>query len=394
MTANIKKSWFDQVATATCIVISMLVAGCSGSGGSDYSNNNSSSSSSSSSTITMRVLSADFSTRKAIAYSPYRGSTMSLIPTDQQILQDLQLMYAAGFKLIRLYDAGAVPQRVLRLLAMHPELDIKVMLGIWITGPASDVNYSASNQATMDEGIAVALNSVYSNFIEAVSVGNETMLWSGLHAAELANDIRYVRNRIPQPITTDDVPGFYLGHMSESPLVVLREIDFASVHPYAWYDASYNLWDWRQTAVLPTNRAEAMMNAAINWTRSTFTAVRNYMDSNGFAQRPIVIGETGWKTLPSNNEIYLAHPVNQKMFYDLLRAWDAEPKNLASPAAIFYFEAFDEPWKATDDKWGLWNVDRLAKYALWLGSSTGFDASVDEPLPSPPNDVAVYYTGP
>ena len=31
---------------------------------------------------------------------------------------------------------------------------------------------------------------------------------------------------------------------------------------------------------------------------------------------------------------------------------------------IFYFEAYDEQWKGIDDGWGLWNIDRQARYAL------------------------------
>ena len=34
------------------------------------------------------------------------------------------------------------------------------------------------------------------------------------------------------------------------------------------------------------------------------------------------------------------------------------------PGMIFYFEAFDEQWKGTDDGWGLWDLARNARYTL------------------------------
>jgi len=41
---------------------------------------------------------------------------------------------------------------------------------------------------------------------------------------------------------------------------------------------------------------------------------------------------------------------------------------------IFYFEAFDEQWKGIDDGWGLWDIDRDARYVL-CGTPVGRPAS-------------------
>jgi len=78
---------------------------------------------------------------------------------------------------------------------------------------------------------------------------------------------------------------------------------------------------------------------------------------------PIVVGETGWKAIASGGENYRAHPVNQKMYFDRLTSW-LSSSVAAKPKAIFYFEAFDEPWKQADDKWGLFNVNRQARYVV------------------------------
>ena len=55
-----------------------------------------------------------------------------------------------------------------------------------------------------------------------------------------------------------------------------------------------------------------------------------------------------------------ANPVNQKWYLDLLRQWETSGVG----PRIFYFEAFDEAWKAQDDGWGLWDAARIPRYAL------------------------------
>ena len=349
----------------------------------------------------LRPLPAEFGTRKAVAYSGYRSDSRDVAPTDEQILQDLQLMHDRGIGLIRMFDAGVDTQRTLEILAANPALDIKLMLGIWIVGPAT-TGYAEINQASIDTGVAVATNPAYRDLILAVSVGNETMIdWSGLKVppADMAGYIRNARDRVTQPVTTDDNWAFFRGlSTSDQPFetgVVLAEIDFVSMHTYALADTPWGLWNWRQTEVAEgAGRAQAMMDASMVWTRSNFTSVRTYLDQHGYNQMPIVIGETGWKSVASGGEVQRAHPVNQKMFYDALMQWDDEPKTLGTPTAIVYFEAFDEPWKRGDDKWGLWNVDRKEKYVLWAGEADGFDAATEEALPSAPDDDAEYYVAP
>ena len=73
----------------------------------------------------------------------------------------------------------------------------------------------------------------------------------------------------------------------------------------------------------------------------------------------MVIGETGWTavdTAGGPNLAFRAHPVNQKMYFDALQAWAAEGRRGNGPQAIFFFQAFDEPWKQGDDGWGLFNT--------------------------------------
>jgi exo-beta-1,3-glucanase (GH17 family) len=232
---------------------------------------------------------------------------------------------------------------------------------MWMAG-----NNDAGNKDQMARGVALA-NS-YPSIVVAVSVGNESLVsWSEhkIPVAELAANIKTVRDQIKQPVTTDDNWAYY----AAADRAILDVIDFAAVHTYAMVDTHYlpDPWDWQQLGVTDmTKRAAAMMDAAMVATKADYQAARSSLDKKGLGAMPIVIGETGWMAVNPSNKWYtfLAHPVNQKMYLDRLTAWAAEGKAGAGPKNVFYFEAFDEPWKGDDNGWGLFNVKREARYAI------------------------------
>lgn len=309
-----------------------------------------------------RALPADFSARKAVAYSPYRTARSeperaAETITTAMVKQDLDLLAAGGFRLIRLFDSSDKVSKLTLQVIRDNKLDIKVMLGIY---PAAFDG--AFSNAEIARGIALA--NTFKDEVIAVSVGNETMVsWSfnPLSTAAMKTYITAVRNAITQPVTTDDNWAFFAksGPFEQDPASILASIDFVSMHSYALLDSVFSpdLWDWRQASVAPAARAKAMMDAALASTQKEYAAVRTHMDSLGLTSMPIVIGETGWKADPS---IHLGRSgaVNQKMYFDALAAWRATPNG---PKNIFWFEGFDEPWKQGDDGWGLFNVARQAR---------------------------------
>jgi exo-beta-1,3-glucanase (GH17 family) len=221
------------------------------------------------------------------------------------------------------------------------------------------------NQAQIALGVALAKS--YPDIVVAVSVGNESLVnWSdhAMKPAVLASHIAYVRSQITQPVTTDDNWAYY----ADADRAILDVIDFASVHTYAMVDTHYNptFWDWKQTAVAEgPDRAVAMMKAAMDSTKKDYTAARSFVDSKGYSALPMIVGETGWMAKDASGGAhwykFLAHPVNQKMYFDSLQAWWSAA---TGPKAVFYFEAFDEQWKGSDDNWGLFNRLREARYAI------------------------------
>ena len=331
------------------------------------------------STTSLRVLPTEYLARKAVSYSPFRTATSASdrdneVITSVMVKQDLDLLIAGNFKLIRLFDSSDKVSKLVLDVISDNKLDIKVHLGAYVNSykyvdnPYTIESIKAGNQQELNRLVALSTNPKYKDIVLAVSVGNETMVvWSTVPIDPLvmAGYIRYVRDRVTQPMTTDDNFLFY----SEPPKAITDLLDFASIHTYSEIDTQYPesvfYYDWKQEAV-PAGpaRATAMMDAAMKATREQYQLVRDALDRKGLRTMPIVIGETGWNAVDLGKLRFRAHPVNQKMYVARLDAWRAEGRVGAGPANVIYFEAFDEPWKGGDDKWGLFNVNREARYVI------------------------------
>ena len=327
----------------------------------------------------LRVLPVEYLARKAVSYSPFRTATSAAnrdneVITAIMVKQDLDLLVAGDFRLIRLFDSSdKVAKLVLDVIADN-KLDIKVHLGAYVNSfkyvdnPYTIESIKAGNQQELDRQIALATNTKYKDIVLAVSVGNETMVvWSTvpIDPVVMAGYIRHVRDRVTQPVTTDDNFLFF----TEPPKTITDLLDFASIHTYSEIDTQYPsspyYYDWKQEAV-PAGpaRAVAMMDAAMKETRRQYQLVRDTLDRKGLRTMPIVIGETGWNAVDVGKLRFRAHPVNQKMYLSRLETWRAEGRVGPGPANVIYFEAFDEPWKGGDDKWGLFNVQRQARHVI------------------------------
>ncbi|MFO1341483.1 MAG: hypothetical protein U1F53_25240 [Burkholderiaceae bacterium] len=364
-------------AFLAALLLALGLAACGGGGAVPYSG------------VQVRPLPQDFTTRRAVAYSPYRTSTGpqdlagETIPK-ANIRQDLDLLLAAGFRLIRLFDSSDKVARQTLEVIRDNGLNLKVQLGAFVV--AGDETASRAELAR-----CVALANEFADIVLAVSVGNENMVsWSfnKIDTALMADYLRTVRDQITQPVTTDDNYAFW----SSAPNVITDRIDFASLHTYAELDTYFDptRWEWKKRDVAADSRAVAMMDAAIAETKRQYQEARAYLDSKGLSYLPITVGETGWNAVDLGRLKFRAHPVNQKMYLDRLDAWTAEGRAGAGPKQVFYFEAFDEPWKQGDDKWGLFNKDRQARYAIQAinanGSAAGTATWNWEPL-IPANDA-------
>lgn len=357
-----------------------------------------------------RALPAEYLARQAVAYGPYRTAASAadlateVIPPSN-IKQDMDLLVAGNIRLIRVFDSSDKVAKQTLDVIVDNNIDMKVQLGAFMGGfkfqpnPYRVEEIEAANMRELQRTIDLANDPKYRDVILTVSVGNENLIdfsADRLDPPVMARYIKYVRDRVTQPVTTDD--NFQV-FSNPIPKVVLDQIDFTAIHAYPVIDtefpASPLYWDWRQKSV-PAGpaRAAAMMDASIVELKKQYQATRDALNSVGLGKMPIVITETGWKARNTGNQRFRANPVNQKMYVQRLETWRQDSRLSGSgPVNIFYFEAFDETWKQGDDGWGLFNKDRKARYAvqtlypqtLWE-STTLTDADAlffTPPIPNP-----------
>lgn len=275
-----------------------------------------------------------------ISYGPYREGQQpgGPDPTREQIEEDLRLL-ASQWHMIRFYASRGPAEDILRTLRDH-DLPIRVMVGAWIAPGAP-----TDNASEVAEAIRLAV--AYPDQVAAVNVGNETQVfWSGHRVPrdELIAYIRMVRAGVDQPVTTADDYNFWNKPESHE---VAREVDFIALHAYAMWNG--------QT-----------LQDAVPWTASVVASI-----AGEHPDLAVVLSEAGWATElnPDGDEAqYIKAPAGvdeQAAFYQAFTAWAAD-----AGLPYFWFEAFDEPWKGSDDPrevekhWGLFGVDRTPKPAL------------------------------
>lgn len=353
-----------SLLSAVVVAMTATIAGCGGGDSGGYTPL------AVSQTAERRELPQALMTRAAINYSPYRTAANAdglagEVITPANVLQDLRLVQAAGFGTIRLFTSSIFSETVLRVIRDN-NLDLKVYLGAYPVNPVTPA-IEASNQVDLDAAIRLA--KAFPDTVLAVSIGNEAMVeWSGHRTPPevIAGYLRKVRAAITQPITTNDNWLFW----ASVPKVIAETIDFAAVHVYPFLDTHYNptKYDWRQKQVAEGQRAQAMIDATVAEAKLQFNDARKGLQKLNLGSMPMLIGETGWAAVDTAGGPTLsfrAHPVNQKLYFDALQTWVAEGRrDTQGPKAIFYFQAFDEPWKQGDDGWGLFNAQRQARYTV------------------------------
>jgi exo-beta-1,3-glucanase (GH17 family) len=295
----------------------------------------------------------------AIAYSgfrlgqhPDRGEGANN-PSDAEILEDLQILAAHDLNLIRMYDSQESTRTTLALIRQH-DLPIKVLLGAWLKAEVSNHEGCAwldepipdaelvSN--TLDNGDelrrVIKLANEYSDIVTAVNVGNEALVDWNDHMVPLAKMITYIRQvraAIEQPVSTADNYEWWISDGA----ALAAEVDFLGVH-------TYPVWEGKS------------IDDGLSYTRENIEAVHAALPG-----KPIAILEAGWATT-SSEFVERANETNQARYFRELSEWAR-----ATNTTVFFFEAFDEPWKGgeydpngAEKHWGLFKVDRTPKLVM------------------------------
>jgi exo-beta-1,3-glucanase (GH17 family) len=276
----------------------------------------------------------------AICYGPHRDGQRpgGPSPSAAEMREDLRLLLP-HWNLLRIYGSSEFTETLLGTIR-DDELDMKVMLGVWIA-PEDDV----ANRREVEAAIRLAKK--YSEIVIAVSVGNETQVsWSAHKSplADLITHVRRVRAGVTVPVTVADDYSFW--NQPESQKLAL-EIDFITMH-------AHPMWNGLQ------------LDAALAWLQDQTAAIEAL-----HPDRTVVVGETGWATSVHDQgeqaELIKGRPgeLEQRRFHDEVRTWAAAQK-----LTVFFFEAFDENWKGgphpaeVEKHWGLFRADRSPKAAM------------------------------
>ena len=290
----------------------------------------------------------------AICYSGYRAGQRPghVYPTYDEVKEDL-LIIEKQWQYIRLYSCDKHSKTVLEVIK-NENLPLKVMLGAYIEAEKDNQNcpwggtYSSdqlsknkkSNFKKMD--VLIGLANQYPNIIFSLSVGNEACVdWTDhlVSVDAVISYVKHVKANVKQPVTFCENYVPWLNKLA--PLV--EEVDFISIH-------TYPVWEYKS------------IHEGMVFTKQNYDAV-----AKKYPHKLVVITEAGWATTSNGYGIPVEN-VNaevQKIYYKALSDW-----SISESILTFVFEAFDEPWKGSDDPnepekhWGLYTVDRQPKLAM------------------------------
>ncbi len=337
---------------------------------------------------------------QAIAYGGYRSATRAVVPTVEDIKEDLRILAGLGFKMIRTYNTQQFDETrriflaIEALQAEDPTFEMYVMLGVWIDcagawtdTPNHDEEDLLANQREVDAAVEFA--KAYSNIVKVIAVGNEAMVrWAAAYYVQPKVVLKWVQHfqalkqagEIESGIwvtSSDNFASWGGGEASyQTPTLdaLILAVDFVSMHTYPFHDTHYNPAFWNQHSDVPSTRdpqadVSAAMARAAAYARDQYASTKHYVwrvDPG----KAIHIGETGWAS--RDNRFYgpdgsnAAGERQQQLYFELMTAWAQ-----AAGIVLVLFEAFDEPWKdaknpgGSENHFGLIDGKNRAKRVLW-----------------------------
>jgi len=332
---------------------------------------------------------------QAISYGGYRGLSRDTQPSLDELKEDLLIMHAAGFRILRTYNvhfphAENTLRAIKELKTENDEFEMYVMLGAWISCQAAFTelpNHQFENVANEDEvKEAVRLANEYPDIVKIIAIGNEAMVhWAASYFVEPGIILKYVeqlqemksKGELPKNlwVTSSDNFASWGGgsedYHKEDLNALIKAVDYLSVHTYPFHDTHYNpvFWHSNDSSASETEDIENAMNRAVDYAKQQYLSVLEYTRKLG-VEKPIHIGETGWASvsqgLYGDNGSHAADEYKQALYYQKIRDWTNKDS-----ISCFYFEAFDEQWKdpnhtdGSENHFGLFTLDGQAKLTLW-----------------------------
>tara|TARA_R110002050_G_scaffold281600_1_gene429103 strand:+ start:34998 stop:36281 length:1284 start_codon:yes stop_codon:yes gene_type:complete len=334
----------------------------------------------------------------AMSYGGYRHVDHDIEPTLDELKEDMKLLSAMGIKIIRTYKvnkphASNVLKAIAELKKEDPDFEMYVMLGAWIncknafTDEVPDHNVESEANAT-EIAKAVSLANQYPDIVKIMAVGNEAMVkWATGYYVQPGVILKWVTylqdlktsGKLNKDlwITSSDNFASWGGAGAEYHVKdlekLIKTVDYISMHTYPFLDTHYNPEFWgvpeNENNLSDIEKINAAMLRAKEFAISQYDSVYHYMKSLG-VNKPIHIGETGWASSADGffgkEGSRAADEYKQASYYKHMRDWTNK-----HGVSCFFFEGFDEPWKAAsnplneENHFGLFTVDGQAKYAIW-----------------------------
>ena len=225
---------------------------------------------------------------------------------------------------VRLPRSGQGLQRA-PSLAKSPDLGLRVACGTSLS----------SNASANDAELAALISLAQAGACDVVVVGSETLERGDLTAAALLAYVQRVRDMAPGPlVTTADTHRALLANRS-----VLQDVDvvYVNYHPYREGVAI-------DRAVTTVDTWHLELRAAVG-------------------DKPIVVSETGWPSCGAPIGAAVPSESNERWYALGILEWARSRR-----VDLFYFGAFDEPWRTTEGQyaacWGVWDSGGLIKPAM------------------------------
>jgi len=335
----------------------------------------------------------------AISFGGYRHKDRRIEPTVDELKEDLRILSAMGIKLLRTYnvyleETSRLLQAIRELKEEDPSFEMYLMMGAWIEAKnAFDATLEPIRDQESERSLgeiprAVSLAKQYPDIVKIIAVGNEAMVhWASSYYVEPSIILAWVEHlqqlkkegELPQDlwITSSDNFASWGGggpeYHTEDLKAIYQAVDFISMHTYPMHDTHYNPDFWgvpdSEVSLSKLEKIERAIDRSVQHAQNQYERVVAYMKSLGI-DKPVHIGESGWSTL--SNEFY--GPTGSKavdeyksgLYYQKMREW-TNSKSIT----LFYFEAFDEPWKdahnseGSENHFGLINLKAQAKFAIW-----------------------------
>jgi len=272
-----------------------------------------------------RAVAVESTELNGVAYGPFRDNESpggGIYPTEEEIRADIALI-AKVAKGLRTYSCTHTNKLI---PGICQEEGLNCCPGAWLS---TDPIGNEKELRALEEVLAKSYPCV-----TGVSVGGEVLLRGDMTESALINCIGRIKGKTTVPVSTAETWEVWRDHPA-----LVTATDFILVHIYAYWDG-VSIDDAAQYVVDKVNLLKGL-----------------------YPGKRIVVGEVGWPSAGATHGAAVASPANEEKFITEFEALAA-----TNEIEYFYFEMFDENWKAADPAgverhWGIYNADGSAKFS-------------------------------